>query len=253
MLSLLKRTIQLLPGFLLIAAVIWLAGPYLVISGSRPLETESSRLAAIVFVVLAWLAWVLFERWQARRASSQAGVGRHQPGRGRAPAVGRRRQAARKLRAGGRHARLASEGTHALRPAVVRLHRAAGIGQDDRPAQLRPALLAGRLRRASPVEGHRRHAQLRLVVHRRGRLPRHGGPVHDAGLRCVGRQRRLEGIPRAADQVSQAPSDQRRHPHHQRQGPAHPGRVRPRAAGRGGTLPAARNSVASCRSSCRST
>ena len=69
--SLLKRIITLLPGFLLIAAVIWLAGPYLVISGSRPLESESSRLTAIILVVLAWLAWVVFERWQARRASGQ--------------------------------------------------------------------------------------------------------------------------------------------------------------------------------------
>ena len=71
MLSLIKRIIQLLPGFLLIAAVIWIAGPYLVISGSRPLDSESARLTAIVCVVLAWLAWVLFERWQVRRASSK--------------------------------------------------------------------------------------------------------------------------------------------------------------------------------------
>ena len=71
MLSLIKRVIQLLPGFLLIAAVIWIAGPYLVISGNRPLESESSRLIAIVGVVLAWLAWVMFERWQARRASGK--------------------------------------------------------------------------------------------------------------------------------------------------------------------------------------
>ena len=71
MLSLLKRTLQLLPGFLLIAVVIWVAGPYVAISGSHPLESEGARLAAIAFVVLAWLAWVLFERWRAARASGQ--------------------------------------------------------------------------------------------------------------------------------------------------------------------------------------
>lgn len=71
MLSLLKRTFQLLPGFLLIAVVIWLAGPYVVISGTRPLESETARATAIVAVVLAWLAWVLFERWRARRASGK--------------------------------------------------------------------------------------------------------------------------------------------------------------------------------------
>ena len=190
MLSLLKRTIQLLPGFLLIAAVIWFAGPYLVISGSRPLESESSRLTAIVCVVLAWVAWVLFERWQAKRASSKlASAVISQAAAEPLPSgdVVKLRESFEQAVA---DARFAPEGTHALRPAVVRLHRAAGIGQDDRPAQLRPALLAGRLRRPSPAERRRRHAQLRLVVHRRGRVPRHGGPVHHAGLRCGGRQRR---------------------------------------------------------------
>jgi type VI secretion system protein ImpL len=71
MLSLLKRTLQLLPGLLLIAVVIWVAGPYVAISGTHPLESEAARLTAIAFVVGAWLAWVLFERWRAARASGQ--------------------------------------------------------------------------------------------------------------------------------------------------------------------------------------
>ena len=58
----------------------------------------------------------------------------------------------------------------------------------------------------------RRHAQLRLVVHRRGGVPRHRRPLHDAGFRRGGRQRRLDRVPRAAAQVPQAPAGQRRHP-----------------------------------------
>ena len=148
MLSLLKRIIQLLPGFLLIAAVIWLAGPYLVISGSRPLETESSRLTAIVFVVLAWLAWVLFERWASRRASSKL-----------ASAV--INQAAAEPLPSGDVVKLRESFEQAVAALGSRQKGrtlydlpwyvfigAARIGQDDRAAQLRPAFPAGRLRRA---------------------------------------------------------------------------------------------------------
>ncbi len=71
MFALVSRLLALLPGFLLIAVVIWVAGPYVVIGGWRPLETDASRLTAIVGIVVCWLAWVLFARWRARRASGQ--------------------------------------------------------------------------------------------------------------------------------------------------------------------------------------
>ncbi|HTV01027.1 MAG TPA: type VI secretion system membrane subunit TssM, partial [Luteitalea sp.] len=70
MFALVKRLVQLLPGFLLIAVVIWVGGPFVVIGDWRPLETESARLLAIVGIVVCWLAWVLVARWRARRASS---------------------------------------------------------------------------------------------------------------------------------------------------------------------------------------
>ena len=44
MFALVSRLLALLPGFLLIAVVIWVAGPYVVIGGWRPLETDASRL-----------------------------------------------------------------------------------------------------------------------------------------------------------------------------------------------------------------
>ena len=39
------------------------------------------------------------------------------------------------------------------------------------------------------MQGRRRHAQLRLVVHRRGGAARHRRPLHDAGQRARGRRR----------------------------------------------------------------
>lgn len=71
MLALLSRVLKLLPGFALIVAVIWLGGPYLVVSGRQPLSTETARLYAIAAVVALWLLWVLLERLRARQASAK--------------------------------------------------------------------------------------------------------------------------------------------------------------------------------------
>lgn len=71
MFALLKRLLQLLPGFLLIAVVIWVGGPFVVVGGSRPLESEAARATAIVGIVVCWLICVLFARWRARRTSGK--------------------------------------------------------------------------------------------------------------------------------------------------------------------------------------
>ena len=106
---------------------------------------------------------------------------------------------------------------------VVRHHRRARLRQDDGAAQFGPEVPARAARRQRRAARRRRHAQLRLVVHRRGGVPRHRRPLHDAGLRRDVRQRRLGGVSRAAAQVSRAPSAQRRHPDDQRAGPADAG------------------------------
>ncbi len=88
-----------------------------------------------------------------------------------------------------------------VRPAVVRDHRRPRLRQDDRPPQFRAHVPAGAARREGGAAGGRRHAELRLVVHRRSGLPRHGRPLHHAGLgRDVG-QRGVVGVPLAAAQV----------------------------------------------------
>ena len=59
--------------------------------------------------------------------------------------------------------------------------------------------------------GRRRHALLRLVVHRPGRADRHRRALHDAGLRRQGRPQELARLPRDAAAEPAAPADQRRH------------------------------------------
>ena len=72
---------------------------------------------------------------------------------------------------------------------------------------------------------HRRHALLRLVVHRRGGADRHRRPLHHAGFRHRGRQA-AAGC-RFLDTAEAAPrqaADQRRDPGDQPRGPAEAGR-----------------------------
>ena len=57
---------------------------------------------------------------------------------------------------------------------------------------------------------HRRHAQLRLVVHHRGGADRHRRPLHHAGQRPRRRPRGLARLPRPAAAPPPAAADQRR-------------------------------------------
>jgi len=65
-----RRIFRLLIGFLLIAIVIWILGPYLAFAGYA-LETSFARLLAILFVVGLWLVWALIKRLRASQASTQ--------------------------------------------------------------------------------------------------------------------------------------------------------------------------------------
>jgi len=58
-------------GLLLIAALIWLGGPYLGIGGWQPLESAAARIALILAIVLAWLLAEQVTQWRARRKTSQ--------------------------------------------------------------------------------------------------------------------------------------------------------------------------------------
>ena len=70
-----------------------------------------------------------------------------------------------------------------LRSALVRHHRPARRRQDHGAGEFRAEISARARRDARGDRGRRRHALLRLVVHRRGRADRHRRPLHDAGFR----------------------------------------------------------------------
>ncbi len=146
---------------------------------------------------------------------------------------------------GRQEARLARLALHlrrqlSVRPAVVRVHRRARRGQDHRAGQLRPLVSAGREVRPRRHSRRGRHAQLRLVVHRRGRAHRHRRPLHHARQPPVGRQERMGRLFGPAQEGAPAPAAQRRVPHGERGRPAEPGPRAAHAAGRFHSRAAAR-------------
>ena len=238
MFAFLKRTFVVLIGFLLIALFIWYAGPYFAFAEFRPLESQTARLIAIGIVVGLLAARALVQAaalLQAKR--SAAGGGGRTAAAGKSPHAGRSREAPGAVRRSGRGVEAAADRREPLRSPVVRDHRAARFGQDHGASQLRAAVSA----RAAPRQGRaarrRRHAQLRLVVHRRGGLPRHRRPLHHAGFRCGVGQRRVERVPRAAEEVPRAAAAQRRDRDGQRAGSADARPGRARGARRSGAQP----------------
>jgi type VI secretion system protein ImpL len=66
-----KRWLWLLLGLLLLAAVIWIGGPYLAFAGYPPLAPALTRAVLIVLIFAIWGARVLWRRLTAARAASQ--------------------------------------------------------------------------------------------------------------------------------------------------------------------------------------
>ena len=155
----------------------------------------------------------------SRESSERQAGGRGRAAVARTPGQPGGAAAAGTVRRGGRGAQTETpRRPQSVRSAVVRHHRRSRVGQDDGPGELRAALPARTAHRQGLASRHRRHPQLRLVVHRRGHLSRHRGSLHDTGFRRRRRQRGLVGVPGAAPQVPQAPARERRHPDDQRAG-----------------------------------
>ena len=166
-------------------------------------KTGASGSRIVLAMLALWAGINLLLDW--RRAAPRRGAGR-----GRRPRPPPDPTGDRLGRGSGGAARQADDGAGAaeegarhrglsLRAAVVRDHRPARRRQDDGAAECRPALPARR--RDGPGRGRRcrRHAAVRLVVHRGRRADRHRRPLHDAGFRRRGRPRRLGGLSRPAE------------------------------------------------------
>ncbi|CAB3775815.1 hypothetical protein LMG28614_00090 [Paraburkholderia ultramafica] len=58
-------------GLLLVAALIWLGGPYLGIADRQPLASPAARLALIFAMVLVWLLVMQLLQWRAQRKTAR--------------------------------------------------------------------------------------------------------------------------------------------------------------------------------------
>ena len=85
-----------------------------------------------------------------------------------------------------------------------------GAGKTTALAEQRPEVSAGRRDGAGVGRRRRRHAALRLVVHRECRADRYRRPLHDPGFERRRRSRRLGGLPRSAAPDPAAPAAERR-------------------------------------------
>ena len=93
-----------------------------------------------------------------------------------------------------------------VRAALVHDHRRARLRQDHGTPQRGPALSARRPHGRTGGARRRRHAQLRLVVHRPGGADRHCRPFHHAGQRRQQRQGDLGRLPATAEEEPPAPA-----------------------------------------------
>src|SRR6266542_4476886 len=66
-----RRTFVTLLGFLLLALVVWYAGPYVAFADYYPLEPASGRIILFVVIVALWLVARLVRRLRAARATGQ--------------------------------------------------------------------------------------------------------------------------------------------------------------------------------------
>ena len=233
-----SRAFFLLIGFLLIAVFIWYAGPYFAFGSYRPLETEFSRLVAI------GADRRLLGR--CRRCSSGCAPAAPATGwsvrcsqstrREQGAAVRRSREAARALRRGRRpRSRSGKTRPQPVRPAVVRLHRRAGLRQDHGAGQFRVEVsarssaaarppCAASAARATATGGSptkRCFSTPPAATPRRTRTRRPTAKAGASSSRCCAKYRA-------------APAGQRHHPHDQRAGSADAGRRGPGSARRRG-------------------
>ena len=204
-------------GLVLLLAVIWLLGPYFAFGSARPMESVTGRVIATLILLLVWVAAMLWRTWRETRGSRKLVAEVTQ--QADAPMVGEARptdsadvsqlrqrfdDAVTRLkkdrRGGGNLYRLpwyviigppGSGKTTALVNSGLRFPMEQEVG-----------------RRA--MQGRRRHAQLRLVVHRRGHPARHRRPLHDPGLGSHRGRRGLVAVPAAAEETPAPAADQRR-------------------------------------------
>src|SRR6188508_476481 len=80
-----KRSVVVAIGLILIAIVIWFAGPYLAFAGWFPFESELVRILIIVAMFVGWGGLVLLKHLRASAASARLMAGAAKPRTGEPP------------------------------------------------------------------------------------------------------------------------------------------------------------------------
>ena len=152
-------------GALVLAALVWLAGPldlHRRCAALRRRPDPRSVIIALIFLIVAGVDRLAGHRPAARRRQDRAGDDR--------AGAGGERRAGPERKDGGcardAQALRQVERPRPLRSALVSHHRAAGRRQDDGADQFRPQVSARRRQCGQGGAGGRRNALLRLVVHR---------------------------------------------------------------------------------------
>jgi type VI secretion system protein ImpL len=170
----------------LAGALIWFGGPFIAIGDVRPFESAlgapAHRLLLSASARIVWITLIVIRRRKATAALNDAlDASRRRPAT--APLGGAMRDALATLK----RARAKDGGDLSLRAALVCHHRPARRRQDHGAGQFGAEIPARARHRAVRRRRRRRHALLRLVVHRGRRADRHGRPLHHAGHRRQGR------------------------------------------------------------------
>ncbi|VFT19492.1 IcmF1 [Pseudomonas aeruginosa] len=199
-------------GLLALSLIIWFLGPLLRLGNYEPLASATSRWVLIVLLFLVWIGFRVLRIVQARRNAAKVMQSLAEVSAPDAASVATAEELATlkqrmdEALALLKRAKLGRQrAAQPVRVALVRDHRPARFGQDHRADELRPGLPARRTdgRRGDPRG--RRHAQLRLVVHRRSGAAGHRRPLYHPGQPRPGGQGRLAGLPRPAQDPAQAP------------------------------------------------
>ena len=222
---------------------------------SRPRPARLVAIGVVVAVLGCWSGWS--SGCGPARASDKlvAAVVKQAPAGRRTSRRRKSRSCASASRRRSRRSKQKRRGGHSLYdlPWYV-IIGAPGSGKTTALRQLRPEVPARAAGRQGRAARRRRHAQLRLVVHRRGRAS--STPPAATRRRTPTRRRTAQGWTEFLALLRKyrgAPADQRRHPHDQRPGSAGAGGRDARGARRGRAPPARRAESRAAASSCRST
>jgi len=66
-----NRTVLVLLGLLLVALLIWFAGPYFAFADYKPLESVVARLVTILVLVAVWAVVLQIKQMRSSRASDK--------------------------------------------------------------------------------------------------------------------------------------------------------------------------------------